>query len=173
MDKTLDPSISSADQMITLRKPELKQVLPHRGNALLIEKADIWPSQGLAIGLLRFAKAEKEPVFSGHFHDNPIMPGHWLVEFASLTCAALFTVSSGIPITGTTGVRIVDLDGCRFLSEVHPWTILTCTAKLVKRRRNIAVFQATIESTFRKNAAVCRIEKLTGMIVEERTLGSS
>ncbi|MGB3072930.1 MAG: hypothetical protein WBB68_01575 [Candidatus Moraniibacteriota bacterium] len=170
VDKTLDPSISSADQMITLRKPELEQVLPHRGNALLIERVDIFPSQGLAIGLLRFAAAENDPVFTGHFPDNPIMPGHWLVEFASLTCAVLFTVSSGIPITGTTGVRIVGLDGCRFLSEVHPWTALTCTAKLVKHRNSIAVFRAMIGNTY---TAVCRIEKLTGMIVKERTLGSS
>jgi 3-hydroxymyristoyl/3-hydroxydecanoyl-(acyl carrier protein) dehydratase len=95
------------------------------------------------------------------------MPGHWLIEFASLTCAALFCILTGTPITDTTGMRIVDLDGCRFHSEVLPGMILCCTATLMKQKKGFVVFSADITRIVDgESVRVCQINRLTGAIVQ-------
>lgn len=140
----------------------LKQLLPHQGNALLIDKALVYPQKYRGDGFLTTALAMH--VFDGHFPGRPIMPGHWLIEFASLTCATIFTVSSGIPITGTAGVRIVAIDGIRFKAEVRPGDELICAATLIQRKKILAYFSATIR-TRAEGKEVCRIKELVGILV--------
>jgi 3-hydroxymyristoyl/3-hydroxydecanoyl-(acyl carrier protein) dehydratase len=142
--------------------------LPHCGKALIIDKVYALPAEHFGVGCL---DNNREHVFDGHFSGNAIFPGHWLIEFASLTCAAMFTVSSGISITGTTGVRIVGLDGCRFYSEVRPWNKLLCRVELIRHLQDVAIFSAEItrEENVKLPEVVCRIKKLIGVVVKEKS----
>lgn len=64
-----------------MEKSEIEKILPHRGRALLLDKAEINKEQGSAIGYLTVTAELCE----GHFPGNPIMRGVDRIEMIALT----------------------------------------------------------------------------------------
>ena len=90
---------------------ELKQILPHRDNMLLLDEATA--EDGKAHGKLHITGDEW--VLKGHFPGNPVVPGVILCEIlAQSACVLLAEQCSGCTpyFTG--------LDKVKFRTPVHP-----------------------------------------------------
>jgi 3-hydroxyacyl-[acyl-carrier-protein] dehydratase len=70
---------------------KILKYLPHRYPFLLIDKVEIVESYQKAIGYKNVTM--NEPHFTGHFPDNPIMPGVLIVEAMAQTAAVLVMAS--------------------------------------------------------------------------------
>ncbi|HBO59052.1 MAG TPA: 3-hydroxyacyl-[acyl-carrier-protein] dehydratase FabZ, partial [Alphaproteobacteria bacterium] len=60
-------------------------MIPHRYPFLLVDKVDIVKPNEEAIGLKNVTM--NEPQFTGHFPENPVMPGVLIIEAMAQTAA--------------------------------------------------------------------------------------
>lgn len=157
---------SAAENAIAYDWRDIRKVLPHRGNALLLEGIIIRPTIQAARGYIFHKKIER--LCHGHFPGNPVVPGIALIEFANQTCAMLCTVLTKTPITGTTGVRLRQLGKCDFYEEAIPDGdnySLACDAVLIRQRGPFAFFEASIHTG--DGVRICAV-KIVGAVVNNK-----
>ena len=87
----------SEETKATLGTADLREILtllPHRYPFLLVDKIIEIDSDNSAIGIKNVTV--NEPHFTGHFPDNPIMPGVLLIEGMAQTSGAICARKSGV-----------------------------------------------------------------------------
>ena len=116
---------------------ELFKLLPHRYPFLLIDKIVDVDSNESATGIKNVTV--NEPHFTGHFPDEPIMPGVLIIEAMAQTAGAICTraVNQGPPKL----VYFMTIDGAKFRRPVVPGDVLELKVKKVKQRGNIFKYQ--------------------------------
>jgi len=124
---------------------EVKNFLPHRYPFLLIDRVlDFTVGKNLtAIKNVSF----NEPHFSGHFPDQPIMPGVLIIEaLAQATGILAFKSEVGQPVTGQI-YMLVGVDKVRFKRTVEPGDQLKLYVEVMTVRQGIWKFdcRATVE----------------------------
>ncbi len=109
-----------------MNQTELMNLLPHRGNMLLLDDAE--NNDGLAVG--HYHVRGNEFFLDGHFPGNPMVPGVILCEILAQTACVLLAEQM---VAGKTPVY-TGLNHVKFRSPVRPGdTIETrCTLKRVK-----------------------------------------
>lgn len=109
-----------------MNQTELMNLLPHRGNMLLLDDAE--NQDGVAVG--HYHVRGNEFFLDGHFPGNPIVPGVILCEILAQTACVLLADQM---VDGKTPVY-TGLNQVKFRSPVKPGnTIETrCTLKRVK-----------------------------------------
>ena len=138
---------------------EVKNFLPHRYPFLLIDRVlDFTVGKNLtAIKNVSF----NEPHFTGHFPDQPIMPGVLIIEaLAQATGILAFKSEVGKPVTGQI-YMLVGVDKVRFKKSVEPGDQLKLYAEVVKVRRGIWKFdcKATVEEQLVTSAEIICTQK--------------
>jgi len=99
----------------------IKRIIPHRYPFLLIDKVrDIVPFQS-AVGVKNVTC--NEPHFTGHFPEEPIMPGVMIVEAMAQTSAVVVGISLNV-IDKPLGTYFMGIDGCKFRRKVVPGDVL-------------------------------------------------
>lgn len=68
-----------------LDRRAIEEILPHKGIALVLDSVEIIDDKR-AVGLFTWPAS---PYTDGHFPGNPVIPGHWIKEFAILVVAVL------------------------------------------------------------------------------------
>ena len=106
---------------------EIKEMLPHREDMLLIEEAHA--QDGVAHGTYRVRGDEF--FLRGHFPGNPVVPGVILCEIMAQTCSVLL----GETIKGATPY-FTGLNGVKFRNKVVPGDILRAACTIKKSRGN-------------------------------------
>jgi 3-hydroxyacyl-[acyl-carrier-protein] dehydratase len=124
---------------------EVKNFLPHRYPFLLIDKViDFETGKSLtAIKNVSF----NEPHFTGHFPDQPIMPGVLIIEaLAQATGILAFKSEVGHPVNGQI-YMLVGVDKVRFKRLVEPGDQLQLKVEVVTVKRGIWKFncKATVD----------------------------
>lgn len=121
------------EKAITMEIMDIIKMLPHRYPFLLIDRiTELVPG--------KYVKGYKnitvnEPCFTGHFPENPIMPGVLIVEaMAQLSISILLTQPE---YKGRLGL-FAGIDGVRFKKMVVPGDKLEMTAEIVKMRGPVA-----------------------------------
>lgn len=105
----------------------LMEILPHRGNMLLIDEAEI--IDGVAHGKKRITGAEF--FLDGHFPGNPIVPGVIQCEIlAQSVCVLLKDAVAGKAVT----TLYTGLDKVRFKNQVKPGDLFETACKIVKNK---------------------------------------
>ncbi|MCL2366239.1 MAG: beta-hydroxyacyl-ACP dehydratase [Oscillospiraceae bacterium] len=109
-----------------MNQNEIMTILPHRGNMLLIDEAEV--VDGTAIG--KYTVTGDEWFLDGHFPGNPIVPGVILCEIlAQSTCVLL---SGGIEAGATP--YFTGITSARFKSPVKPGDTIETRCKITKEK---------------------------------------
>ncbi|EEZ79908.1 3-hydroxyacyl-ACP dehydratase FabZ [Candidatus Thioglobus sp.] len=118
---------------------DVKNFLPHRYPFLLIDRVlELEVGKSLvAIKNVSF----NEPQFTGHFPDQPIMPGVMIVEaLAQATGILAFKSEVGKPIDGQI-YMLVGIDKVRFKRMVEPGDQLRLEVEVMTVKRGIWKFK--------------------------------
>jgi 3-hydroxyacyl-[acyl-carrier-protein] dehydratase len=117
---------------------EILQHLPHRYPFLMIDRVTAFTAGESLTGYKNVTY--NEPFFTGHFPERPVMPGVLILEaMAQATGLLAFrTVERGAKRESL--YFLVGIDKARFKRPVEPGDQLILSAKLLRARRGIWVF---------------------------------
>lgn len=135
---------------------ELKEILtllPHRYPFLLVDKIIEIDGDNSAIGIKNVTV--NEPQFTGHFPEQPIMPGVLLIEGMAQTAGAICARKTG---SGSNLVYFMTIDNARFRKPVLPGDRVEYHVVKQKQRGNIWKFHCDA--------------KVDGQLVAEADIGA-
>jgi len=113
---------------------EIKKILPHREPFLLIDKIIEVVDGEKAVAQKNVTY--NEYFFSGHFPDNPVMPGVLILEALAQTGA--FAILKEKTFNGKTAY-FGDLKNVKFKKVVVPGDVLILETKITKIKGNIGI----------------------------------
>lgn len=123
-----------ADQS-QLDSAEIMRILPHRIPLLLVDRVlDYTLDESLTA--LKLVSAN-EPQFSGHFPENPVMPGVFMLEALAQAAGVLACLSSDAAGKAGQMFYFGGIDSARFKRIVQPGDVLTLHISVLKKRRNL------------------------------------
>ena len=119
-----------------MNREELKNILPHRDNMLLLDDAEL--HDGEAVG--HYHVRGDEYFLKGHFPDNPIVPGVILCEIlAQSACVLLSEQKNGDTVPVYTG-----LDKVRFRSPVRPGDTVETRCRIKRAKHPFYFAEGTV-----------------------------
>ena len=119
---------------------KIRELLPHRYPFLLVDKV-IEIKQKHIVGIKNITA--NEPMFTGHFPQEPVFPGVLQVE-AMAQCGGLFVLNQMDP-TKSYSTYFMKIDGIKFRKKIVPGDTLLIKVELVTPiRRGIATMKGYI-----------------------------
>ena len=139
---------------------EILKMIPHRYPFLLVDRVDIIEPNEEAVGLKNITM--NEPQFTGHFPENPVMPGVLIIEAMAQTAAV--TVMSNQEEGHKKSVFFMSVENAKFRKPVLPGHQLKMHVVKEQERRNVYRFrgEATVDGVLHAEAV------FTAMIFEEK-----
>jgi len=143
-------SDSTGATMLDVR--EILQYLPHRYPFLLIDRVLECELGQRLTGLKNVTF--NEPFFSGHFPQQPIMPGVLILEALAQATGMLAFVSEGEKPDRNAMYYLVGIDKARFKRPVEPGDQLILEVSMSRLRRGVGVFsgQAKVDGQLAASA---------------------
>ena len=117
---------------------EIQEIIPHRHPFLLVDKIEELEPGKRAVGYK--AVSFNEPYFSGHFPEEPVMPGVLQVE--ALAQVGAVAALSSEEYKGKT-VYFGGINSCKFKKKVVPGDVLRLECEMVKVKGPIGIGKAT------------------------------
>ena len=114
---------------------QIKKALPHRYPMLLLDKVTDY-EPGVFLTAIKNVTVN-EPFFQGHFPQQPIMPGVFIIEAMAQASAVLGLLSAEGERYWNKLYYLVGVDKARFRKTVGPGDQLVVEVKFVALRRNI------------------------------------
>ena len=134
------------------------QALPHRYPFLLIDKVIDFEAGKFLIGIKNVTI--NEPCFTGHFPENPIMPGVLILE-ALAQAGALFAHFTREPKEGNSYLfYFAGIDNAKFKQIVIPGDQLTLKVETISER---AAFWKVHGEAFVDDKLVCSADLLSAI----------
>lgn len=118
------------------------KALPHRFPFLLIDGVTAFEKGKSLTGIKNVSF--NEPFFSGHFPEDPVMPGVLQVEALAQACCILVALSFPEDAAGKRPA-FAGVNEARFRKPVRPGHVLTLHAELEKYRRGFATLKTRAE----------------------------
>lgn len=119
---------------------EIQEYLPHRYPFLMVDRVD-----ELVLGEYIVATKNvtiNEPQFTGHFDNNPIFPGVYIIEAMAQACGILALKTIGHAAKANKAYVLAGADKARFKRSVVPGDQLKLHAKVITNKRGIWKFEA-------------------------------
>ncbi len=139
---------------------EILTLIPHRYPFLLVDKVSIIKEGEEGIGVKNITM--NEPQFTGHFPENPVMPGVLMIEAMAQTAAV--TVMSNHADGAKKGVFFMSVESAKFRKPVLPGDQLKMHVTKEVARRNVYRFRG--EATV--NGVLHAESTFTAMIFDEK-----
>lgn len=116
----------------------IMRLIPHRFPMLLIDRVVEITAFERAVGIKNVTI--NEPFFSGHFPNDPIMPGVLTIEAMAQTAAVLTIASSGAEVAGSR-VYFMSIDEARFRRPVRPGDVLRLEVRQLRSRLGVYKYE--------------------------------
>lgn len=121
-----------------LNTRQIMDIIPHRHPFLLVDRIEELELGIRAVGVK--AVTYDEPYFSGHFPDEPVMPGVLQIEAcAQVGAVAILSLDENKGKTAYFG----GISSARFKRKVVPGDVLTMECEIIKRKGPVGVGKAT------------------------------
>lgn len=136
---------SAATSLESIDILKLLQLLPHRYPFLLVDRIINMDGDNSATGIKNVTF--NEPHFTGHFPEQPVMPGVLIVEAMAQTAGAICLHNAGGNKPAL--VYFMTIDNAKFRRPVVPGDRLEIHVKKLKQRGNIWRFacDATVDGS--------------------------
>ena len=152
---------SSADSHDRIDFAEILRRIPHRYPFLLIDRAEDWVKNKSITGIKNVTF--NEPFFTGHFPENPVMPGVLLIEALGQTGAVLMSKSLDVDPKGKT-IFFASVENARFRAPVRPGDVVHMYVEVLKHRGGLFKFTGKAKVL---DKIVCEVD-FSAMLVEDR-----
>ena len=117
---------------------QLMKLLPHRYPFLMIDRIINIDGDNSAIGIKNISV--NEPMFQGHFPDNPVFPGVLIIEGIAQTAGAIAIASDRTK--GPHVVYMVTVDKCKFRKPARPGDVIEYHIRKIRRRSSMGWYEA-------------------------------
>ncbi|OSQ37937.1 3-hydroxyacyl-ACP dehydratase FabZ [Thalassospira mesophila] len=147
-------------ELVNVDIQRILEMIPHRYPFLLIDKVIDIAADESAVGIKNVTM--NEPQFTGHFPQQPIMPGVLIIESMAQTAAILVVHTLGADAEGKL-VYFMSIDSARFRKPVVPGDVMHIHVRKKQSRGpvwkfesevrvdGVVVAQATISAMIRDN----------------------
>ena len=145
MSDILPPQLSlpkSENPKFILDFAGILKVLPHRYPFLLVDGISVFEKEKSITGQKNVSF--NEPFFSGHFPNEPVMPGVLQIEALAQISCILVALSYPEDAAGKRPA-FAAVDECKFRRPVRPGHVLTLKGELDKYRRGFAIVKTRAE----------------------------
>lgn len=123
--------IQPASEMITLDIDQILSLLPHRFPFLMIDRV-LSVTKGESLTAIKNVTVN-EPCFTGHFPENPVMPGVLILEALAQAAAILAYLTDGD--TAQDSLHLLGaIQNARFKQVVRPGDQLELHVQLTAKR---------------------------------------
>lgn len=109
-----------------MNQEEIKTILPHRDNMLLVDEAIV--ENGVAHG--KKTVTGEEWFLKGHFPGNPVVPGVILCEILAQSCCVLL----GETMAGEKTPYFTGLDKVKFRKPVKPGDVFETECEITRAK---------------------------------------
>ena len=116
---------------------EIKEIIPHRHPFLLVDCIEELEPGVRAVGYK--AVTYNEPYFSGHFPEEPVMPGVLIVEALAQTGAVAILSK---PENKGKIAYFGGIDKCRFKRKVRPGDKLRLETRIIRQKGPLGIGEA-------------------------------
>ncbi len=116
---------------------DIQKIIPQRSPFLLIDRIDELEPGKRAVG--RKCVTYNEPFFTGHFPEEPVMPGVLIIEALSQVGAV---ICLSVEENKGKNAYFGGINKAKFRNKVLPGDILTLEVELIKQKGNIGVASA-------------------------------
>jgi len=124
-----------------LDQDQIRQILPHRGPALLLERVLELEPGVRALGTRRIHP--DDPFLEGHFPGQPVVPGAAIIEMMA-QLAGVLTLRTLPERMRAEGVALLGLDKTRFRRALFPGDEVTIEVTITQRRDPVWRFDAVV-----------------------------
>ena len=128
-------------EMVNVDIQRIMEMIPHRYPFLLIDKVVDIAIDDSAVGIKNVTM--NEPQFTGHFPQQPIMPGVLIIESMAQTAAILVVQTLGEDAEGKL-VYFMSIDNARFRKPVVPGDVLHIHVKKKQSRGPVWKFESEV-----------------------------
>ena len=123
---------------MVLNTKQIMEIIPHRQPFLLIDTIEELEPGKRAVG--KKCVSYNEPYFSGHFPDEPVMPGVLIVE--AMAQAGAVAMLSQPQMKGKTAY-FAGIQSAKFKHKVVPGSILELEVEIVKVKGPVGIGKGT------------------------------
>jgi 3-hydroxyacyl-[acyl-carrier-protein] dehydratase len=121
-----------ATQSVNLGRSEIEQLVPHRDPFLLLDAITLVDYEQQGVQGVRRIRPD-DPVFAGHFPDNPVYPGVLQIEMMGQLGLCLFELQQRMNegkdrVVGSKDFRLIRIHDAAFPAPVAPGDELTVRA---------------------------------------------
>ncbi len=132
-----------SNEKVALSYDEIKEILPHRYPILLVDKVLDWSKENLTLTAVK-AITGNEPVFQGHFPDEAIFPGIFMIEAAAQASGLLYVLCNDLQSEKNISVYFMSIEKAKFRKPVKPGTLLTIKTECIQQRSSMAKMSSNI-----------------------------
>ncbi|AJD52207.1 3-hydroxyacyl-[acyl-carrier-protein] dehydratase [Thalassospira sp. MBR-102] len=128
-------------ELVSVDIQRILEMIPHRYPFLLIDKVVDIAVDDSAVGIKNVTM--NEPQFTGHFPEQPIMPGVLIIESMAQTAAILVVQTLGEDAEGKL-VYFMSIDNARFRKPVVPGDVMHIHVKKKQSRGPVWKFESEV-----------------------------
>jgi len=152
-------TVTESRELSAMSIGEILKSLPHRYPFLMIDKIIKIDGDETAVGIKNVTF--NEPIFQGHFPENPIFPGVLIIEGMAQTAGAI-VIHNDAGVGKKNVVLMLGVDKAKFRKPAGPGDVIEYHIAKIQRRRHVGRYKA--EAIV--DGVVIAEAEITAMIIE-------